>query len=143
MQACFILLQPALLPVLPPGGFEEGAVEDEAGLVLLGLPPGVVEGAGLVGSVVPPVDVLPSEVGWVVGVTVLSDGLLLPVGVVVWAPPVELGVAVVWAPPVEPVGAVVWAPPVELGVGVVWEPPVELGGGVLVGPMAVNLSFET
>ena len=79
----FILLQPALLPGFPPGGFEEGAVEDEAGLVLLGLPPGVVEGTGLVGSVLPPMDVLPPKVGWVVGGSVLPDGVLLPVGDVV------------------------------------------------------------
>lgn len=110
----FIPLQPVLLLGLPPGGLEEGAVEEEAGLVLLG----VVEGTELVGGVLPPVDVLPPEVGWVVGGTVLPDGVLLSVG------------------------DVVWALPVELGVGVVWEAPVELGAGALVGPTAINLSFE-
>jgi len=111
----FILLQPAFLLGLPPGGLEEGAVEEEAGLEL----PGVVEGTGLVGGVLPPVDVLPPEEGWVVGGSVLPDVVLLSVG------------------------DVVWTPPVELGVGVVWEPPVELGAGALVGPIAVNVSFET
>ena len=72
------------------------------------------EGTGLVGSVLPPVDGLPPEVGWVVGGSVLPDGALLPVG------------------------NVVWPPCVELGAGVVWKPPV----GALVGPIAEKLSFE-
>ena len=108
----------------------EGAVEEETGLVLLGLPPGVLEGAGLVGGVLPPEDELPPEVGWVVGGSVLPDGVLPSVGDVVWAPPVELG------------AGVVWESAVELGAGVVGEPPVELEAGALVGPIAVNLSFE-
>lgn len=115
----FLVLQLALIPGLPPGGLEEGAVEEEAGRVLLGLPPGVVEGTGLVvGGVLPPDDGLPPEVGWVVGESVLPDGVLLPAG------------------------DVVWPPCVELAAGVVWAPPVELGAGALVGPIAVKVSFE-
>ena len=96
-----------------------GAVEDEAGLVLPALPPGVIEGTGLaVGGLLPPEDGLPPEVGCVVGESVLPDRVLLPVGVVVWPPCVELAA------------------------GVVWAPPVELGAGALVGPIAVNFSFE-
>ena len=92
---------------------EEGAVEKEAGLVALGLPPGVVEGTGLVvGGLLLPEDELPPEVGWVVGESALPDGVLLPVG------------------------------DVELAAGVVSVPPVELEAGALVGPVAVNLSFE-
>lgn len=115
----FLVLQLALIPGLPPGGLEEGAVEEGAGRVLLGLPPGVVEGTGLVvGGVLPPDDGLPPEVGWVVGESVLPDGVLLPAG------------------------DVVWPPCVELAAGVVWAPPVELGAGALVGPIAVKVSFE-
>lgn len=128
MQAFYISFI-GLLPGLPPGGFEEGAVEDEAGLVLLVLSPGVVEGRGLVGGVLPPEDELPPDVGWVVGASVLPDVVLLPAGVV-WPSCVELG------------AVVGWAPPVELGAGVVWEPPVELGAGALVGPMAVIFSYK-
>ena len=98
---------------------EEGAVEEETGLVPLGLPPGVVEGTGLVvGGLLPPEDGLPPEVGCDVGESVLLDEVLLPVGDVVWPP---------------------W---VELSAGVVSALPVELGDGALVGPTAVNLSFE-
>ena len=98
---------------------EEGAVEEETGLVPLGLPPGVVEGTGLVvGGLLPPEDGLPPEVGCDVGESVLLDEVLLPVGDVVWPP---------------------W---VELSAGVVSALPIELGAGALVGPIAVNLSFE-
>ena len=99
---------------------EEGAVEEETGLVPLGLPPGVVEGTGLVvGGLLPPEDDgLPPEVGWDVGESVLLDEVLLPVADAVWPP---------------------W---VELSAGVVSALPVELGAGALVGPIAVNLSFE-
>ena len=129
MQAFYISFI-GLLSGLPPGGFEEGAVEDDVGLVLLVLSPGVVEGTGLVGGVLPPEDELPPDVGWVVGASVLPDGVLLPAGDVVWPSCVELG------------AVVGWVPPVELGDGAVWEPPVELGAGALVGPMAVNFSYK-
>ena len=80
----------SLLSGLPPGGLEVGAVEDRVGLVLLGLVPAVVEGTGLVGGILPLVEELPPEVGWVVGGSVLPDGVLLTVAAVVWAPSVEL-----------------------------------------------------
>lgn len=110
--------------------------------MLLVLSPSVVEGIALVGGVLPPEDGLPPDVGWVVGASVLPDGVLLPAGDVVWPPCVELGAVVGWAPPVELAAGVVWEPPVEFGAGVVWEPPVELGAGALVGPMAVNFSYK-
>ena len=85
----------------------------------LGLPPGVIEGTGLVvGGLLLPEDGLPPKVGWVVVGSMLPDEVLLLVA------------------------DVVWPPCVELSAGVVSALPVVLGAGTLVGPAAVNLSLK-